>query len=205
MQDVIVPADESDDEYQVIAKKPKTTETPKETLEEAQPAPVTAPISSTEEAPAEDVDAAMSDAPDSAAVDQPPTTDDDWLRSKTNRLLDLVEDDDVPVAPASAPSKPAAEKRDYPVAAEQQAQPTQPADEPVVAAAPSEEDKIRETGRLYLRNLHFEVAEEDIRNHFSKYGSLDEVSSTPFFSTHCAFRMNVKIGTTDAQAFEVTL
>jgi multiple RNA-binding domain-containing protein 1 len=209
VQDVIVPADESDDEYQVIAKKPKTAETPNEIMEETQlaPAPAPAPAVATEDASATDVDAAMPDAPDAAAaVDQPPTTDDDWLRSKTNRLLDLVEDDDVPVAPASAPSKPAAEKRDSPVAAEQQPpKPTLSVEEAAVAAAPSEEDKIRDTGRLYLRNLHFEVAEEDIRTQFSKYGSLDEVSFNPLLPPHPASRMNVKIGTTDAQAFEVTL
>ncbi|KAF1923653.1 multiple RNA-binding domain-containing protein 1 [Didymella exigua CBS 183.55] len=176
VQDVTIPADESDDEYQVIAKKPKTVDAPKEIVEETQSALAIAPISSTGEAVG-DVDAVMPDAPDVAAVDQPPTTDDDWLRSKTNRLLDLVEDDDVPVAPASAPSKPAAEKRDSPVAAEPQAGPTQLVEETTLAAAatPSEADKIRDTGRLYLRNLHFEVAEEDIRNQFSTYGSLDEV------------------------------
>lgn len=177
MQDVVVPADESDDEYQVIAKKPKTVETP-EAAGERQfvSAPATAPLVATEETSAAHVDAAMPDAPDAAAVDQPPTTDEDWLRSKTNRLLDLVEDDPVPVAPASAPTKPAADKRDSPVATEQQLEPAQPAADPVAPAGPSEEDKIRETGRLYLRNLHFEVVEEDIRNRFSKYGSLDEVS-----------------------------
>ncbi|KAF3041755.1 Multiple RNA-binding domain-containing protein 1 [Didymella heteroderae] len=177
VQDVVVPADESDDEYQVIAKKAKTVETPREVAEETQsaPAPALAPVTTTEQVLEADADAAMPDAPDAAAVDQRPTTDDDWLRSKTNRLLDLVEDDDVPVAPAPAPSKPVAEKRDSPVAAEQQPESTQPTAEVVAPAAPSEEDKIRETGRLYLRNLHFEVAEEDIRNQFSKYGSLDEV------------------------------
>lgn len=183
VQDVVVPADESDDEYQVIAKKPKTVETPKETGEDSQPALKTTPVNPTEENPAEHLDTAMPDVPDAAAADQPPATDDDWLRSKTNRLLDLVEDDDVPVAPSSAPSKPAPQKRDSPVVVEEQAEPAQPVQEsaPLADTASSEEDKIRETGRLYLRNLHFEVAEEDIKNHFSKYGSLDEVSLTHLF------------------------
>lgn len=183
VQDVVVPADESDDEYQVIAKKPKTVETPKETGEDSQPALKTTPVNPTEENPAEHLDTAMPDVPDAAAADQPPATDDDWLRSKTNRLLDLVEDDDAPVAPSSAPSKPAPQKRDSPVVVEEQAEPAQPVQEsaPLADTASSEEDKIRETGRLYLRNLHFEVAEEDIKNHFSKYGSLDEVSLTHLF------------------------
>ncbi|KAJ4356871.1 Multiple RNA-binding domain-containing protein 1 [Ascochyta clinopodiicola] len=175
VQDVVVPADESDDEYQVIAKKPKTVETPHETPAETQPAPASEPAVTTRDAVVQDADATMHDAPGAVAADQPPTTDDDWLRSRTNRLLDLVEDDDVPVAPASAPSKPAAEKRDSPVAVEQPLESAQTVEAPVVDAVQSEEDKIRETGRLYLRNLHFEVAEEDIRNQFAKYGSLAEV------------------------------
>ena len=178
VEDVVVPADESDDEYQVITKKHKTAEIPQETLADTQAEPAAAPVAATEDTTAQDADAAMPDAPESAAADQGPTTDDDWLRSRTNRLLDLVEDDDVPVAPAPAPTKPVVEKRDSPVAVEQQPVPTQPTDVPAADAAPSEEDKIRETGRLYLRNLHFEVSEEDIRNQFSKYGSLDEVSTT---------------------------
>ncbi|KAJ8106774.1 hypothetical protein OPT61_g9319 [Boeremia exigua] len=175
VQDVVVPADESDDEYQVIAKKPKVAETSQAAPVETAPVAAPEPAVHTEVAPVEDTDAAMPDVPESTAPAQP-TTDDDWLRSRTNRLLDLVEDDDVPVAPASAPTKPAAEKRDSPVATEQQHdEPAQPADLPVGDSTPSEEDKIRETGRLYLRNLHFEVSEEDIRGQFSKYGSLDEV------------------------------
>jgi multiple RNA-binding domain-containing protein 1 len=212
-QDVVVPADESDDEYQVITKKPKVAEA-LEVAEETAPAPGPAvqPIVPVEAAPVEEADAPMPDAPVVAAVAQP-TTDDDWLRSRTNRLLDLVEDDDVPVAPASAPTKPAAEKRDSPVAVEPQPAPVQPAAAPTAEAPDAdadadsiarEEEKIRETGRLYLRNLHFEVAEEDIRSQFSKYGSLDEVSSTSLFLP-TRFRMNVKIGTTDASATEVTL
>ena len=209
-QDVVVPADESDDEYQVITKKPKVAEAPQEVAEETAPAPAPAvqPIVPAETAPEEGADAPMPDAPVVAAAAQP-TTDDDWLRSRTNRLLDLVEDDDIPVAPASAPTKPAAEKRDSPVAVEPQLEPAQPAVAPAAEAPDAdsialEEEKIRETGRLYLRNLHFEVAEEDIRSQFSKYGSLDEVShACPFQPTR--FRMNVKIGTTDASATEVTL
>ena len=183
VEDVVVPADESDDEYQVITKKPKTAEVQQEAPAEKQAVPVAVPSAVTEDAAVQDVDAAMPDAPEDAAGDQAPTTDDDWLRSRTNRLLDLVEDDDVPVAPASAPTKPAAEKRDSPVAVEQKPELTQPVEAPAADAASSEEDKIRETGRLYLRNLHFEVSEEDIRSQFSKYGSLNEVSFTLCLST----------------------
>lgn len=182
IQDVVVPADESDDEYQVIAKKPKILEAPQETSVQTEAASVAEAAVPAGAAPVEHVDAAMTDAPEPVTADQP-TTDDDWLRSRTNRLLDLVEDDDVPVAPASAPTKPRAEKRDSPVLAEQQPdQQVMAAEVPAADSAPSEEDKVRETGRLYLRNLHFEVTEEDIRTQFSKHGSLDEVSLIPISS-----------------------
>lgn len=181
-QDVVVPAEESDDEYQVIAKKPKTVETPQEAPAVTQPMPVsTEPVIVDAGAAGQDVDAAMQDVTDAITADQPAATDDDWLRSRTNRLLDLVEDDDLPIAPASAPTKPAAEKRDLPAAVEVQPASTQTVNDPVMDATLSEEDKIRDTGRLYLRNLHFEIAEEDIRTQFSKYGSLVEVSSRHFF------------------------
>lgn len=184
VKDVVVPADESDDDYQVITKKSKTTETPQEAPKETESVPVPEPVIAAHTTAVQDTDATMQDASDVVTADQPAATDDDWLRSRTNRLLDLVEDDDVPVAPVSAAKNPAVEKRDSPVAMEQQPEPTKSSDEPVVESGSSEEDKIRETGRLYLRNLHFEVTEEDIRTQFSKYGSLDEVSRMLFFSCH---------------------
>lgn len=203
VQDVVVPADESDDEYQVIAKKPKILDASQRTSGQAESAPVAAAAIPAEASPVEDVDGVMTDVPEPAVAVQP-TTDDDWLRSRTNRLLDLVEDDDVPIAPAPAPMKSSAEKRDSPVAVEQSASAAEvPAEVPATDSASSEEDKIRETGRLYLRNLHFEVTEEDIRNQFSKYGPVEEVRI--IFPSTLRYRMNVKIGTTDASAFEVTL
>ena len=182
MQDVVMPADESDDEYQVITKKPKTIDTPQEIPAETQPVPATEPTIVTEDATTRVIDVTMQDVSNTTTADQSATTDDDWLRSRTNRLLDLVEDNDVPVAPLSAPQKVTTEMHDQPVAIPQQPESARIIVEPVADATPSEEDKIRETGRLYLRNLHFEVAEEDIRNQFSKYGSLEEVSFKLFLA-----------------------
>ncbi|KAI5952730.1 MRD1 [Candida jiufengensis] len=36
-------------------------------------------------------------------------------------------------------------------------------------------EKIQETGRLFIRNISYDAKEEDFRNLFSKYGSLEEV------------------------------
>jgi multiple RNA-binding domain-containing protein 1 len=194
MPEVVDAGDESDNDYQVIAKKPKTSEAPRDVVANNEPA---LEVDGTAKPPTATVDTgdAMEDIQETAPAEQGPVSDADWLRSRTNRVLDLVEDDEEPKT-AVLPSKPVAQTRVAPEVTEERPASAQVVE--TVDAAPSEEDKIRETGRLYLRNLHFEVAENEIRDHFSKYGSLEEVRLK---LSHChtlRFRMNVKIGTTDA-------
>ncbi|CAA9966906.1 Multiple RNA-binding domain containing protein [Pyrenophora teres f. maculata] len=175
--EVAVPEDESDDDYQVISKKPKIAPEPAASAP-TQPTPVEQPAP---EPQAQNIDGSepMEDVQEASAADQGPVSDVDWLRSRTNRVLELVEDDEVPSAGASAlqapvPQPPAATKASQDVV-EAQLEPEQPTEEQAVVAAPDEEDKIRETGRLYLRNLHYEVTEDEIRQQFSKHGALEEV------------------------------
>ena len=40
------------------------------------------------------------------------------------------------------------------------------------------EDKIREHGRLFIRNLPFKTTEDALRERFSSFGPLEEVSLT---------------------------
>lgn len=203
--EIAVPEEESDDEYQVISKKPKVAVEPTATPAPAQP-------SSAEEPAKDPVDAvvdtgeAMEDVQEAPTAEQGPVSDMDWLRSRTNRVLELVEDDEVPAAniptsqaPASQPPRAAEDSADV---VEAQSEPAQPTAEHPESAAPDEEDKIRETGRLYLRNLHYEVTEDEIREQFSKHGALEEVSSF-FFHSEPHAMMIIEIGTTDASAFEV--
>jgi multiple RNA-binding domain-containing protein 1 len=120
----------------------------------------------------------MEDVEESTTADQGPVSDADWLRSRTNRVLDLVADDEQPTPDVHTPLVQR-EQRTVP-----QPEP-EPVEQPVEAElsvaqqlevpSSSEVEKIRETGRLYLRNLHFEISEEELREHFSKYGSLQEV------------------------------
>ena len=188
--EVAVPEDESDNEYQVISKKPKVAA---ETTAASAPAPATAQPPTAEKPTTEtdtgavDAGEAMEDVQEAPAAEQGPVSDVDWLRSRTNRVLELVEDDEDPTASVSAPQAPALQPHTaaeaVPVVVE--AQPEQPqheAEQPQ-EAAPEEEDKIRETGRLYLRNLHYEVTEDEIREQFSKHGPLEEVSNYLFFLT----------------------
>jgi multiple RNA-binding domain-containing protein 1 len=172
------PEDDSDDDYQVIAKKSKPSTdnvTPVLSVK-----PVTDNISTeqTKETIAQSIPE-LEGGEDATAADRGPVSDVDWLRSRTNRILDLVVDDDQPM-------------RDLPTPQVQQKQDTvpEPAEQPVEAEpsveqqleipSSSEVEKIRDTGRLYLRNLHFDVTEEELREQFAKYGSLEEVRDFVF-------------------------
>ncbi|KAL6706377.1 Multiple RNA-binding domain-containing protein 1 [Coniothyrium glycines] len=168
---VAVPGDESDDDYQVITKKPKiAVET--ETFAESAPDPIlAAPVQTGEEV--DDVQTAT------ATADRGPVSDADWLRSRTNRVLELVEDDEVLPTQSSAPKQPSPQpeteslpdEAQIPQVETQSAAKEEPGDDPTSA----EEEQIRETGRLYLRNLHFDVTEDELREQFSKSGAIEEV------------------------------
>ncbi|CAN9352857.1 unnamed protein product [Alternaria alternata] len=179
--EVAVPEDESDDEYQVISKKPKIAEEP--AVVAADPQPTATEASATElQAEVANGGDAMEDVQGAPAVEQGPVSDADWLRSRTNRVLELVEDDEAPsnATVATVPQETArqthvtAAPSPGVVEAQPELQP-QAEKQPDNAAAPDEEDKIRETGRLYLRNLHYEVTEDEIKEQFSKHGALEEV------------------------------
>ncbi|KAJ4366462.1 Multiple RNA-binding domain-containing protein 1 [Neocucurbitaria cava] len=179
------PEDESDDEYQVIAKKPKTAPEPTAEAVDQASVPQDNPAMGVEEAAADAGDA-MEDVQNEPAGEQGPVSDADWLRSRTNRVLELVEDDEVPPKAMHSdeppPPQPKVVKHASPEATVDYVESQQQVEPPETQAddaAPSEEEenKIRETGRLYLRNLHFEVTEEELREQFSKHGALEEVSS----------------------------
>ncbi|KAF1944675.1 RNA-binding domain-containing protein [Clathrospora elynae] len=176
--EVAVPEDESDGEYQVISKKPKIAADPTTIPAKAQPTP-TEEMTKDGEVEAADVPEAMEDIQVAPAAEQGTVSDADWLRSRTNRVLELVEDDEPPTAnapPLGAPAPPAQhDARISPDAVEAEPTPSQPAEAPAEDAALAEEDNIRQTGRLYLRNLHFEVTEDELREQFSKHGALEEV------------------------------
>ncbi|KAK4039831.1 hypothetical protein C8A01DRAFT_46727 [Parachaetomium inaequale] len=171
----LLEAGESDDEYEDIpARHPKGP---------AQVSP--APVDATPAAVMDGEISALAPA-DGPAREAPQVsaeaTDDDWLRSRTSRLLDLVDPDDpgfaarapppsMPsAAPASEPQEPA---RDGPGAVVDG-----PGDgAPVQAENTKDAAKLVEkTSRLFLRNLSYNVTEDDVREHFAKFGSLEEVN-----------------------------
>ncbi|EFQ25538.1 RNA recognition domain-containing protein [Colletotrichum graminicola M1.001] len=181
---------ESDDEYEAIPSRPEKRqmrEVPKgeqrsmPTPEKDEVMPDAAPVPEA----AEDAPQEQASVPPTNVV----TTDDDWLRSRTNRLLDLVDDDEVLQPPAQ-------QTEGEPLGcapAEQQKQPAKATELPTSgdaksgaaaedAPAPSSkvEDNdtlatIKRNARLFVRNLPFSTNEDDLQTHFGQYGELQEV------------------------------
>ena len=116
------------------------------------------------------------------------TTDDDWLRSRTSRLLGLIEDkelDEELNAQIQSDSR-VAESTNFtdqenrllglavspgPKTEEVETTcPKMPAEDPNIAL-------IGQTSRLFIRNLPYDISEDDLSQHFSSKGELSEVSS----------------------------
>ncbi|KUI58663.1 Multiple RNA-binding domain-containing protein 1 [Cytospora mali] len=169
---------ESDDEYEAIpAKKPKRNT--EEVVGEVPPAQVEVPAHTADPPQATEQDVPLP--PKTTEV--PDATDDDWLRSRTNRLLDLVDPDDpsfasAPAAAAAAPVQQPAEKRELSPSADVDMDRASPEPQETAVGLPvgdNATEQIRRTGRLFVRNLPFKVTEDELRKHFGKYGETEEV------------------------------
>jgi multiple RNA-binding domain-containing protein 1 len=130
-------------------------------------------------------------------------SDADWLRSRTSRLLGLVDEDEErrPVEEDEDDSELDAksyrqrhEKRDVgPQARDKptESQPQDPTEKVSLKTLRQEQDHhsddtskpeenademaVLETGRLFLRNLPYNVVEDGLRDHFSQFGPVEEV------------------------------
>lgn len=112
-------------------------------------------------------------------------TDADWLRSKTSRLLGLLDDDEQAEMDAPAPQRKAesdrsdadadASDRNTPHAVNElpETEPEKPPEEEVDANI----DMIRNTGRLFIRNLPYHADEAGLEEVFAPFGKLEEVSN----------------------------
>ncbi|RDL42462.1 RNA-binding, RBD [Venustampulla echinocandica] len=185
IQAVELPEAESDDDYESVPKKTRKPSPPR----------TSAPAASLPVDVASDISARPAPALQEPAIDTlvqmvEPTlgtqttaiaTDDDWLRSRTNRLLDLVDPDDVVAKTTDNVDIVAAPPVVEPLADEAALTNDTPAQDdamfegeeiekvdPVVA-------EISKHGRLFARNLSYSATEEDLRTHFQPYGSLEEV------------------------------
>lgn len=174
---VEAPEAESDDEYEAVPKKSRKPSSVPEILrqstsESLPPPTLTAPSSLPSDSMAELAPRAAN------------TTDDDWLRSRTNRLLDLVEPGDASIVNihavigGSETNSEAAKEFSSCVTIDP------PLSEDKEEIMEEQVDEIFETikvnGRLFVRNLPYTATEEDLRTQFESYGSLEEVCS-PYF------------------------
>lgn len=104
-------------------------------------------------------------------------SDSDWLRGKTSRLLDIIDDEE---ERARASSGAADAVNAMPETAEPIPRDEDAAD--LGNADHSESPRIPPipNARLFIRNLPFDVHEEDLRATFAPYGRISEVSSIFF-------------------------
>ena len=121
-----------------------------------------------------------------------PANDADWLRSRTSRLLGLDDEDEggardqqSPEVDSVASQNPTGGARTLVVDEGNEGSPDTTADHSTIEfATPAEaehkadvEVKIRGSKRLYLRNLAYNITEDDLRESFSEFGDLIEVCS----------------------------
>lgn len=189
MADPIVPEGESDDEYQVIPKKGKSDVVDNKTTSKSTSTTAhAAQIPSIQDESVQENHVNERTAPP-PATEAGPMTDDDWLRSHTSRVLDLEDGDGGVPLPKPRPSEANEDMsvEATPKSPDPEGAPNaEPKDPEVVTEGQSTEDQIRDTGRLYLRNLPYDVTEDDLRDHFSKIGSLEEVRTMVFIQLHAA-------------------
>jgi multiple RNA-binding domain-containing protein 1 len=189
-----VPEEESDDEYEQIParkEKQRRVDSPEKSL-----ASGSLPLQLKEANVVSDAKAqapAVEGSAESKEATKPNTEtqeavpeDDDWLRSRTNRLLDLVDPDDLERTPVQGPSTTETDHAEGGDAMEiTPADPPAANDVPMVETTveavgdePAKDDtleSIRRTSRLFVRNLPYSATQEDLRAAFEQFGTLEEV------------------------------
>ncbi|SMQ49722.1 unnamed protein product [Zymoseptoria tritici ST99CH_1A5] len=183
-KDVTVVADApSDNEYETVPKKAKKSKQEHAVAETSDGAPQEEVARS----PEVSVDIEMNT--DQAEPASTAVSDADWARSRTSRLLGLLDDDEEETAAAkpSADSDEADDddatvpvrtsKPDDQVTNPEISIPTPPMDdnEAQEASGDVEIEAVRSSMRLFVRNLPFNVQKEDLQAEFASYGNLEEV------------------------------
>ncbi|KAM3425753.1 hypothetical protein BST61_g7684 [Cercospora zeina] len=176
----VVEAGESDDEYEQVPKKTKRTKPDSEsaqdtTMRDAAVEVVQADPPSGDPAPEFEQD---------GGTDKPAVSDADWARSRTSRLLGLLEDEEEESL-AAMPDESASED-DTPLRADGQSQrektPAEP--ESSIPTPPAEDDdqqvdqdvqQVRSTMRLFVRNLPYDVKYEDLEAQFEPFDNLEQI------------------------------
>lgn len=186
-------AGKSDDEYEEVPRPSKRfkedTNLADAIIEE--PVAETAPPAEAAAEPGQHVENEDSTEPEAA---QPAVSDADWARSRTSRLLGLLDDEEEEEA-GNAATRDREESLSEDEAILQKgisketiaevfpkSMPTPPMDEMEGedASDPSldpDTEAVRSSMRLFLRNLSYNVKSEDLEKLFEPYGHLEEVRS----------------------------
>lgn len=190
-----VPEEESDDEYEQIPtrrEKQRRIEAPEKPLvsqslpSQLKQARVVSDAQAETPAGDEPVEPRETAAKSSLEQGEVVAEDDDWLRSRTNRLLDLVDPDDLERTPAQGPSITETDHAEGGEAMELTS-----VDPPATTGVamnettmeasggePAKDDSleaIRRTSRLFVRNLPYSATQEDLREAFERFGTIEEV------------------------------
>lgn len=117
--------------------------------------------------------------------------DDDWLRNRTNRLLDLADEDDIiPIRPRPTTADTTNREDPGPAALEKvdttgkntDAVPGENAQEGTDSQDAATLNAIRKTARIFCRNLPYDATAEDLRAHFERFGEVEEVRDSSLFT-----------------------
>ena len=191
-----------DEEYAAVPKKVKRSRTEVESIEMDSDTPTKDRLDSREDANLEPEPDEGTTAP--SPNDRPAVSDSDWARSRTSRLLGLLDDDEEEAAAQwpneedHAPSEDDMEEPEKGTLKKRRAAepvssiPTPPADvvEEGVSKPASDADAEPEssTMRLFLRNLPYDIKAEDLEEDFASYGSLEKVGF--YFTLSFCLEMN---------------
>lgn len=176
---VIIEAGASDDEYEQVPKKAKrTTSIPKPVHEESMP---DAPVEVVVAEPAGGIEQQQE------ASGKMTMTDDEWARSRTSRLLGLLDDEDEEISHAKQDDSDSDTEVARPSRAETRLSTPAPEPRSSIPTPHAEEEReddvpdkdieaVRSTMRLFVRNLSYDVSYEDLEAEFSSFGNLEQVS-----------------------------
>jgi len=122
---------------------------------------------------AQEAQATSKDGGDEEGVEtsQPAATDNDWLRGRTTRTLDLVDPDDVQIQQDDEPDIPEVVVRG-----------TSQENNEITPASEDTQTTRVPNARLFLRNLAFSITDQDLRLRFQEFGKVQEVSIQTFFT-----------------------
>ncbi|KAE8396655.1 putative pre-rRNA processing protein Mrd1 [Aspergillus alliaceus] len=114
--------------------------------------------------------------------EQQPVSDADWLRSKTSRLLGLLDEEeqaefDFATPKATTSTEPEAKvKADYKAEETAASPPVVDTEKPTkVPEVDTNIENIRISARLFVRNLPYDTRESDLEPVFSPFGKLEEI------------------------------